>query len=48
MAKHGYKCACGWTLGRFGTRRGYAYAKEQHAVKCEHLKAELKRSGKAV
>lgn len=47
MAKNGYKCGCGWQLARVGTRRGYAYEKEQHATKCEQLREELKRSGKA-
>ena len=29
-----------------GTRRGYAYAKGQHAVGCKALKKELEQSGK--
>jgi hypothetical protein len=48
MAKHGYSCTCGWKLTRTGTRRGYAYDKEKHATTCPTLKAELRRSGKAV
>lgn len=46
--KKGYICGCGWKLARVGKRRDYAHAKELHAVKCELMKAELKRSGKEV
>ena len=44
--KYGYTCKCGWHLSRTGTRRGYAYDKEQHAKTCAHLRKELEESRK--
>jgi hypothetical protein len=47
--KKGYACKCGWTLGRGRlTRKQYAREKELHSKTCEHLRDELKLSGKNV
>jgi len=48
MAKHGYKCTCGWQLNRGQlTRHEYADKKIKHAQTCEALAKELEISRRA-